>query len=194
MVRSIKLARLGFEKPRSITRVSPPLALYRVIVAFATQKLSPALGIGVGSCVGTGVGIEVGCCVGDAVGLGVGSDDGSGVGKRLGPGVGAGDIGVGKGVGARLGCGVGDGVGFGVGDGVGIVVGAVVSSSAEFILTPISVEIPISVANVSMNMPSVPDEIAVATSAPTLLNTSSSCYTQEERKGRSISNDNNLHH
>ena len=163
-------------------RGSPPLVLYGVVATCATQKNSPALGIGVGSRVGTGVGVDVGKDVGSDVGSRDGAGVGGGVGVRLGTGVGAGESGVGKGVGAPLGCGEGNGVGFGVGDGVGIVVGAVVSSNAEFMLTLANVEIPISVANNSMNMPRVPDEIAVATSAPTLLNTSSSCYAQEKRE------------
>ena len=65
---SIKLARLGFEKLRSITRSSPPLVLYSFVVVCATQKVSPALGMGVGNGVGICVGVEVGAELGGGVG------------------------------------------------------------------------------------------------------------------------------
>jgi hypothetical protein len=125
------------------------------------------------------------------------------VGKWLGPGVGAGVIGVGKEDGGTVGWGVGDGVGsnvgvedggtvgWGVGDGVGsnvgvgvgMTVGAVVSIDAEAAFTPAMLETPISVANDTKTESSVPTEMAVVTSAVTLLNTSSSCCTRcKDRK------------
>ena len=81
---------------------------------------------------------------------------------------------------------MGDGVGFTVGAGVGIMVGAVVSTDAEAALTSAMLETPISVANDSTTVLSVPTEMAVATSAVTLLNTSSSCYAwnKDRKKGR----------
>jgi hypothetical protein len=108
------------------------------------------------------------------------------VGKWLGEGEGAGVIGVGKGLGCIVGTGVGETDGSDVGAGVGVMVGAVVSTDAEAALTSAMLETPISVAKDTTTVSSVPAEMAVAISAVTLLNTSSSCYTRhkDRKKGR----------
>ena len=74
----------------------------------------------------------------------------------------------------------------GAGAGVGVMVGAVVSTDAEAVLTSAMLETPISVAKDTTTVSSVPAEMAVAISAVTLLNTSSSCYTRhkDRKKGR----------